>query len=175
MKKITIFLFVLTIIFFLTNNNQKVVIPKDSIRFRIIANSNAKEDQLLKWNITKKLVPNLDSILNTSSSLDESRNQIKRNLTNIEKVVKNNTDNYSINYGMNYFPEKTYNDVTYKEGNYESLVITLGDGLGDNFWCVLFPPLCLLEADKDNIDDITYTTYVKKTLNKFNNLTKNIK
>ena len=45
-------------------------------------------------------------------------------------------------------------------------MVTLGDGLGDNWWCVLFPPLCLLEATEDNYDDITYTTYIKEIIDK---------
>ena len=52
--------------------------------------------------------------------------------------------------------------MTYKEGNYNSLIIKLGRGEGLNFWCVLFPPLCLI--DEENMDNITYTLYVKKLL-----------
>ena len=46
-------------------------------------------------------------------------------------------------------------------------MVTLGDGLGDNWWCVLFPPLCLLEANEDNFDDITYTSYLQELINKY--------
>ena len=63
---------------------------------------------------------------------------------------------YKINYGYNYFPKKKYKSVTYKEGMYESLVITLGTGEGDNWWCVLFPPLCLVEADESTVA-VSYT------------------
>ena len=86
----------------------------------------------------------------------------------MEKQINNITNNYSINYGNNYFPKKVYQEVEYPEGNYESLVITLGDGLGDNWWCVLFPPLCLLEAQEENIKDINYTFYIKELIDKYN-------
>ena len=62
-------------------------------------------------------------------------------------------------------PEKEYKGTTYEEGYYESLVITLGSGEGDNWWCVLFPPLCLLEAEDS--DDVEYTSYVKELVDKY--------
>ena len=52
-------------------------------------------------------------------------------------------------------------------GIYESLVITIGEGNGDNWWCVLFPPLCLLEAEKTEIEEVEYQFFVKKMLTKF--------
>ena len=55
----------------------------------------------------------------------------------------------------------------YQAGNYESLVITLGQGMGDNFWCVLFPPLCLLDNDKEDVGEVEYKMYVKNLLDKF--------
>ena len=68
---------------------------------------------------------------------------------------------------MNYFPKKEYDGVVYPDGNYESLVITIGDGLGDNWWCVLFPPLCLLDAEDNNTGNIEYKSYVKEVIEKF--------
>ena len=56
--------------------------------------------------------------------------------------------------------------IKYKEGNYESLVVTLGDGSGDNFWCVLFPPLCLLEAEDTN-NEVEYKFFVKELIDKY--------
>ena len=57
---------------------------------------------------------------------------------------------YKVNYGDNYFPEKTYKGVKYNSGNYKSLVVTLGNGEGDNFWCVLFPPICNIDTNYSN-------------------------
>ena len=62
---------------------------------------------------------------------------------------------------------KHYKGVLYPAGNYESLVITLGEGLGDNFWCVLFPPLCLLDNEVQDTSEVEYQLYVKKLLDKF--------
>ena len=67
---------------------------------------------------------------------------------------------------MNYFPEKEYKGIVYEEGEYESLVITLGNGLGENFWCVLFPPLCLLDSEEE-VEDVEYTSFVKELVEKY--------
>ena len=55
----------------------------------------------------------------------------------------------------------------YPAGNYDSLVITLGKGAGSNFWCVLFPPLCLLDNEKEDVGEVDYKFYVKKLLDRF--------
>ena len=147
-----------------SNNTDKIIIPDNAIRFRIIANSNSLEDQKNKFEVKKDLEPIIGDILNKSENINETRSYLSSNMFQIKKEIENHTTDYKINYGFNYFPEKTYKGVTYKEGNYESLVVTLGDGLGDNWWCVLFPPLCLLEASEDNIDDNTYSLYIKEVL-----------
>ena len=73
---------------------------------------------------------------------------------------------FTINFGNNYFPDKEYKEVLYEKGYYESLVVTLGKGEGDNWWCVLFPPLCLLEAEDNNSSDVEYQLFVVKMLEK---------
>ena len=74
---------------------------------------------------------------------------------------------YDINYGNNYFPEKKYKGVTYKEGNYESLVVTLGNGKGDNWWCVMFPPLCLMDTEEQNLSNAEYHFWIKDIFDKY--------
>ena len=69
---------------------------------------------------------------------------------------------------MNYFPKKVYKGVTYEAGNYESLVITLGDGLGKNWWWVMFPPLCLLEAEEtEETTEVEYKFFIKELIDKY--------
>lgn len=167
MKKIVVALFIVMVLILLIKNETEVLIPTESIRFRIIASSNDLKDQETKLEIKENLEPVLSDILSKSSSLEESRNSIKNNMYNIKNIVNNFNIPYKVDYGQNYFPEKTYKGVTYKEGEYESLVITLGNGLGDNWWCVLFPPLCLLEASSENYDDITYTSFIKELIEKY--------
>lgn len=173
MKKIIVITAIIITLLSL-NKEQKVIIPKDSIRFRVIANSDKKDDQNLK----KKVITNLKNSISTleyqTKDLENSRTNIKRIIPEFSSIVEQtlieNSSNqtYKINYGMNYFPEKEYKGTKYEAGQYESLVITLGDGLGENFWCVLFPPLCLLEAeDEDSTTDLEYTSFVKEIIDKY--------
>lgn len=168
MKKIIVALFIVMVLILVnSNNNKKVLIPNDAIRFRIIASSSDLSDQLTKVKIKNELEPIITDILKTSNTIGETRDNINNNMTKINSAIKKYNDDYNVSYGKNYFPKKTYKGVTYEEGNYESLVITLGDGLGENWWCVLFPPLCLLETTDTNTTDYTYTTYAKELLDKY--------
>ena len=112
-------------------------------------------------------------LIKDSKSIDETRYILKEHqkelydITNNKLKELNYDQDFTIHYGYNYFPKKKYKGITYKEGNYESLVITLGKGSGDNFWCVLFPPLCLLETDESNSSDVEYTFFVKELIYKY--------
>lgn len=169
MKKIIIALFFITLISVLLNNQKQIIIPNTAIRFRIIANSNSEEDQTLKKTIRDDIEPDLMQQLSRANTHSEAKENIVSYIPTIEKKLNNYAVSYNINYGDNYFPEKEYKGVTYPEGNYESLVITLGDGLGDNWWCVLFPPLCLLEAEENAVDNTEYKFYVEEIINRFKN------
>jgi stage II sporulation protein R len=65
------------------------------------------------------------------------------------------------------FQKKTYKGVTYEEGYYESLVITLGSGMGDNWWCLMYPPLCLMESESENLSNANYQLFVKNIFAKY--------
>ncbi len=162
MKKIIVFLFAIVLI--ATNMQEDMIIPKESIRYRIIANSNELQDQMLKLNIKNEINKEIFPVIESAKSLTESRNLIKNNLDLIEKTVSKYTDDYSVSFGNNYFPQKNYKGINYESGNYESLVISLGEGMGDNWWCVLYPPLCLI--DDENTSNTEYTTLIKEVLNK---------
>jgi len=173
MKK-TVIILAAVITILSINKNSEIVIPEDSIRFRVIANSNTEEDQNLKKKIVTNLNNNINNLLTYNTDFSTSRENIRNNINSFEEVVKktieeNNTNTtYTINYGMNYFPEKEYKGTVYKEGEYESLVITLGNGNGNNFWCVLFPPLCLLEAEEgENKTEVEYKSFVKEIIDKY--------
>ena len=150
---------------------SKVEIPNEAIRIRIIANSNSTLDQYVKNEVKNNLETDMYYLLKNSKTIDESRNIINSNLDRIDENVKstlhslNSNINYDINFGFNYFPSKKYKGITYKDGYYESLVVTLGEGKGDNWWCVLFPPLCLLEAEEST--DVEYKSYVKELIDKY--------
>ncbi len=173
MKKIITIIVLIILMIVTMSKEEEVIIPKDAIRFRVIANSNDLKDQQEKKRIAKTLGNNITKLLKNQNSLQETRTTLKKNIntftTTIQEEMKNDNydNNVEVNYGMNYFPEKTYKGVKYKEGEYESLVVTLGKGEGNNFWCVLFPPLCLLEAEEDDTNEVEYTSFVKELIDKY--------
>ena len=173
MKKIITIIVLIILMIVTMSKEEEVIIPKDAIRFRVIANSNELKDQQEKKKIAKTLGNNITKLLKNQNSLQETRTTLKKNIntftTTIQEEMKNDNydNNVEVNYGMNYFPEKTYKGVKYKEGEYESLVVTLGKGEGNNFWCVLFPPLCLLEAEEDDTNEVEYTSFVKELIDKY--------
>lgn len=173
MKKIITIILLIILMIVTMSKEEEVIIPKDAIRFRVIANSNDLKDQQEKKKIAKTLGNNITKLLKNQNSLQETRTTLKKNIntftTTVQEEMKNDNydNNVEVNYGMNYFPEKTYKGVKYKEGEYESLVVTLGKGEGNNFWCVLFPPLCLLEAEEDDTNEVEYTSFVKELIDKY--------
>lgn len=151
------------------SSNYKI--PDNSIRVRVIANSDEPSDQRVKQEVKDIVINDMYNLLKDSKTIDSSRNIINLNIDilsqDIDKYLNKVNYNlgYNINYGYNYFPKKIYKGVEYKEGMYESLVVTLGSGQGENWWCVLFPPICMIEAEEDK--DVEYTTMVKEIVNQY--------
>ncbi len=148
------------------NEKEHILIPDNAIRFRVIANSNEAKDQKLKKAIKEDVEKELYALLKDVDNVEEARKIIKENLSIVDNIMHQYDVEYNISYGNNYFPSKNYKGITYKEGQYESLVITLGEGTGKNWWCVLFPPLCLLDEQND-LKNAEYELYVTKMINKF--------
>ena len=151
----------------LSFTKENVIIPKESIRYRIVANSNNDLDQFNKLKANEVIFPIINDIMNNSNNIIEARKNINKNIPIIEKSLNDLNINYKVSFGQNYFPAKTYLNNTYKEGNYESLVIYLDEAKGDNFWCVMFPPLCLIDINRENLDEVVYKSYAKEIINKY--------
>lgn len=159
LKKTMIILLCAVIGILVYNKNDEIIIPSDAIRIRIIANSNNINDLYNKKKLKEEIEKDIYDFVGDVDSVDEARFNIKKNLENINKLVSRKTNDYKIDYGLNYFPKKSYKGVLYPEGEYESLVITLGKGLGDNWWCVLYPPLCLINENQTT-DDVEYRSLI---------------
>ena len=153
-----------------TENNSKkeIIIPTESIRFRVIANSNEEIDITSKQNLKDYMEDIVYDLIRNSTNKEEANKIIIDNFDYLNKKIYEylKNDNYSLDFGVNYFPRKIYKGVIYEEGMYDSLVITLGNGKGKNWWCVLFPPLCLLE-ENTTTTDVEYQLFISRIINNF--------
>ena len=131
------------------------------IRFHVIANSDADEDQNLKLKVRDAVIDYLQPKLELSSSIEESETIIKSEYKELENISKNivleNGYKYDISVGIDYstFPTKQYSNVVLPAGEYKALRIIIGEGKGKNWWCVMFPPLCFVDEQSSIIDTET--------------------
>ena len=122
------------------------------IRFHVVANSDTTADQLMKQQVRDEVIAYMEPMLKDSNSLEETRKLIQENLEQIqataEKVIHKWGKDYSIYVALDYadFPTKAYGDIVFPAGEYEACRIIIGEGKGENWWCVMFPPLCYIDA-----------------------------
>ena len=125
------------------------------IRFHVIANSDSEEDQALKLHVRNCVVMKLQNALMACTDIEETRVYIERNLALIEEWAADCVEGWGYDYdvkariGVSAIPAKQYDDLYFPAGNYEALTITIGEGKGQNWWCVVFPPLCLVDASDE--------------------------
>jgi stage II sporulation protein R len=131
--------------------NEAVVIPKEAIRLRILANSDSDADQALKRLVRDEVNANITTWVQELTSISKARDLLQAKQPEIqaiaEAVVKRegSTQSVQVEFGKVQFPTKLYGQFLYPAGEYEAILITLGEGKGANWWCVLFPPLCFLD------------------------------
>lgn len=127
------------------------------IRFHVIANSDDKIDQGLKLKVRDSVLKYVSPKLKDCKNIEESRKIINDENENIkeisETIIKENGFKYSVATSLSreYFPIKTYGNITLPQGEYEAYRIILGTGTGQNWWCVMFPPLCFVDITKGNV------------------------
>jgi stage II sporulation protein R len=130
---------------------EAVTIPGEAIRLRILANSDKGSDQELKRQVRDAVNAKITVWVQDLTSIDDARSVIKSRLPEIqataESVVKQKGANQAVKVKFDkvQFPTKLYGEFLYPAGEYEAILITLGEGKGANWWCVLFPPLCFLD------------------------------
>ncbi|MTK12607.1 MAG: stage II sporulation protein R [Clostridiaceae bacterium] len=164
MKKILVIIVCILAIF--TLNSNKIQVKSESvqqdiaskiIRFHVIANSDSKSDQALKLKVRDKVLEYIQPKLKKSKSIEESREIIKENDKQIidiaNKTIKDNGYSYSVKTTLSNenFPIKTYGNITLPQGKYEAYRIIIGEGKGQNWWCVMFPPLCFVDITKGEV------------------------
>ncbi|OCA82383.1 stage II sporulation protein R [Bacillus sp. FJAT-27225] len=132
-------------------SQEEIIIPGEAIRLRILANSDRKVDQDLKRKVRDEVNEKIAEWVGDLTSLDQARETIKAGLPEIEQIARevlseNGSDQAAkAEFGKVKFPTKLYGQFLYPAGEYEAILITLGEGKGANWWCVLYPPLCFLD------------------------------
>ncbi|GFN32731.1 stage II sporulation protein R [Paenibacillus xylaniclasticus] len=127
-------------------------IPEQSIRLRILANSDSPVDQAVKRHVRDAVVNAMNSWVTGPASIEDARATIRSHMGELEAVIAQELQSRGFDYGFQAelavvpFPTKMYGSRVYPAGDYEALRITLGQGAGQNWWCVLFPPLCFVDA-----------------------------
>lgn len=154
----------------------------EPFRLHVIANSDSKEDQSVKLTVRDEILKLVNEEMKKVHTKKEAEEYIRSNLEIIEKKALETLQKTDMNYGAKAyigrfeFPERTYGEKTYPEGEYDALRIELGDGKGKNWWCVMFPPLCLMELTDDQAKQIEKLDDIQKIEYKsfFEELFKNI-
>lgn len=129
----------------------------DYLRLHIRANSNISVDQNIKYEIKNEMVEFLTPYFCNISSKNEAVEMIKSMTPAIElkcnKLLKKNGFSYTANVKINneYFPTRSYENTTLESGYYDAVIVELGDAVGDNWWCVMYPPLCFVNKNENNI------------------------
>ncbi|CDG02677.1 Putative Stage II sporulation protein R [Clostridium chauvoei JF4335] len=132
-------------------------VADEIIRFHVIANSDSDEDQALKLKIRDKVVEYASTKVSGCKTLDDARKEILNNQKAMEDiaraVIKENGYNYEVTSMLSRenFPDKMYGDLVFPQGEYEAFRILIGKASGQNWWCVMFPPLCFVDGTKDAI------------------------
>lgn len=160
MKKLSWILFAFIILIMSWENQRSMAalftetaIPENSIRLRIIANSDAPQDQMLKREIRDNINSYLATKVENLDSIDQAREKMKAEIPTLEEIVEQTITKSGFTYdskvelGVVPFPTKMYGQYVYPAGDYEALRVTVGQGNGQNWWCVLFPPLCFVDIN----------------------------
>ena len=166
-KRIFILLLVLSLligILTILPVHSEALIYDQVVRLHVIANSDSEEDQSLKLLVRDAILEKTNLLLAGTASKDEARSIIEGNMQELQQIAKSviakNGYSYpvSIEFGEEEYPTKTYESCAFPAGEYLSLRINIGAAEGKNWWCVLFPPLCLSAAtEKETFTSVGIT------------------
>lgn len=133
-------------------NHMQADLAKEVFRFHVLANSDSKEDQALKMQVKEAVLAYMRQELPESDNVETTKKWARANTGEIvqlaEQVIQEEGYSYSVMAEVTTceFPEKTYGDITFPPGEYEALRIEIGEAKGQNWWCVLYPNLCFMDA-----------------------------
>lgn len=158
MKKICVLagiLISLVVTGFVVNAKQSRMqqdLAEEVFRFHVLANSDSEEDQALKMQVKEAVIAYMKEEIPSSDSVEMTKEWARSHLNAIvnlaEAVLAEEGYAYEVTAEVTTcdFPEKTYGDITFPSGEYEALRIEIGEAKGQNWWCVLYPNLCFIDA-----------------------------
>jgi len=154
------------------NGEQKIY--QSLIRLHVLANSDSEEDQDLKLEVRDYILGDIAALTENCTDANEAAEKIQDSLKDIELKAKDFINQKGYDYKIKAvlseeaYPERTYEDsngesFTFPSGKYQSMIITIGEGKGSNWWCVLFPPICLSGSKIE--DDLAVAGYSNEQIN----------
>ena len=129
------------------------------VRLHVIANSDSKEDQDLKYIVRDKLIEYMNSISLNATNKEEAMQIAKEHINDFKQIAKQTiidngySYNVEVEIGNFSFPTKTYGDISIPAGLYDALRVKIGEAKGQNWWCVMFPPLCFVNVSSGIVPD----------------------
>ncbi len=169
MKYILSLISVVAIILILVFCSAASSTETEYFRIHIRANSNSAVDQNVKYLVKDEVVEYLIPLLSDVETKEEAEEVLAANLSNIEEVadavLAANGFTYSSKAYISFeeFPMREYDDLVLEQGFYDALILALGSGEGDNWWCVVYPPFCFLETK--NSENYVYISKIWEILN----------
>ncbi|MBQ2922972.1 MAG: stage II sporulation protein R [Tyzzerella sp.] len=133
-------------------NEMQDELARQVFRFHVLANSDSEEDQALKMKVKEEIITYMKQELPESDSVETTKKWARENLSQIEEVAERIIAEEGYEYPVKAevttcdFPDKSYGDITFPAGEYEALRIEIGQAKGQNWWCVLYPNLCFIDA-----------------------------
>jgi stage II sporulation protein R len=155
----TRFLLVILIICIIYGGATQKQISDNIVRLHIVANSDSAMDQELKLKVRDAILKHMQEKYPDGATRDEAAGYLKGSLPLIKKiasdVVKENGSDVAVNarYGVYPFPTKEYDGLALPAGMYEAVRVELGSARGQNWWCIMFPPLCVADANSLKMDE----------------------
>ena len=158
MKKLITYTFIVlcvTLVIAVLPTEAESAIYEDTVRLHILANSDSKEDQELKLKLRDDILTRFSEELSSLENADEAKEKLTSVLPEIEAFSEEKIIEYGYSYSVKatlteeWYDTREYEDFTLPKGYYTSLRIIIGNGDGQNWWCVMFPPLCLDMATED--------------------------
>jgi len=140
-------------------NTVSANISESVFRLHVLANSDTAEDQNLKYKVRDRLIEYMNNLADGYTSKNDVINLAKEYISEFKEVAKRVVQENGYDYDVNVsignfeFPTKTYGDISLPAGFYDALKVEIGEAKGQNWWCVMFPPLCFVDVTSGIVPD----------------------